>query len=136
MEKLKDLKTNEKLLILKAIIDNAQGAYNTQKEKLIDNIIINGKIQNDYGQFYTQTSTSELTVAEKIAKNKQKIKELQEENKELQTLDNNAIIQQLTYKLVAKPAPNAKDIATNILQDLLLETFDAKRLASKVAKSK
>lgn len=135
----KNLDTNEKMLIIKALVDLAKGIYDDNKIYILNKVSKQDskQIRNDYGLFSIR-NISAKTVNDVIIANNDKIAKLQEENRQLEKLNRISIVEEASTTLVSKTSKLASDIALDLLEDLIAE-FHLKRLeksASKVANRK
>ena len=135
----KNLDTEEKMLIVKALVDLTKGIYDDNKKYILTKVekTTDNEIENDYGRFSTR-NTNAKTVNDVIIANNEKIAKLQEENRQLEKLNRISIVEEASTTLVSKTSKLASDIALDLLEDLIAE-FHSKRLeksASKVANKK
>lgn len=135
----KNLDTEEKMLIVKALVDLTKGIYDDSKKYILIKVekTTDNEIKNDYGRF-SKRNVNAKTVNDVIIANNEKIAKLQEENRQLEKLNRISIVEEASTTLVSKTSKLANDIASDLLEDLIAE-FHSKRLeksASKVANRK
>lgn len=135
----KNLDTEEKMLIVKALVDLTKGIYDDNKKYILTKLekTTDNEIKNDYGRFSIR-NTNVKTVNDVIIANNEKIAKLQEENRQLEKLNRISIVEEASTTLVSKTSKLSNDIALDLLEDLIAE-FHSKRLeksASKVANKK
>lgn len=136
---LKNLKTKDKMLIIKAIVDITKQFYDDNKTSILTQLLKtdNKQFNSDFGLFTTRT-TKGKTAQEVIEANNEKILKLRIENSALEKLDKNAIVEESTTILVSKHSAYADKLALELLEDVINE-FQMKRLeksASKIASKK
>lgn len=130
---LSQANTKDKLLILKAIAKLAEDTYNYYKTDILEEVIATDeKYNSNFGTLNKSVNTSEQTVAEKIAKNELNVAKLQAENAKLKELAQDSIYQELTYKLMSNISVEGITVANNILQDVIIDILQSKKLAKTI----
>lgn len=131
---LKNLSIKDKVLLAKAVADIANDIYKSQNSYILNQIIKDGNYEseNDLGKFWKQTIEAK-SVKEVLSKKKQDLEKLQNEIKDLETQDENAIITETKITLYSKHTEVADEIAKELLQDLIAN-LDSKRLNKAASK--
>jgi len=130
------LGTKEKMLILKAILEMTKTIYKDNTDFILNQVLKaeDFQIKNDFGMFYKKT-TSAKTIEEKIAANKAKIEELQEENEMLSKENPNDIIAEETTTLQSKCSALAEEVAEELLRGIIKD-LQSKRITKSAQKAK
>lgn len=134
------LGTKEKLLILKAVSENAINVYKDNNEFVLNQVMkrIDKKINTKFGTFYKELRKAKtieellLDKYEKLAELQKDIETLESYTDKTQKLDDDKIILKSMYNDLAN------DIAIDLLTDLL-EGLESKRInksKNKIAASK
>lgn len=116
------LDAKEKMLILKAILEEGKKVYSDNTVFVLNQVLKteNKQIENNMGLFYKSQNKAK-TVQDIIDSKNKKIAELKEEVKALNDTyeDKTAIVTYESYDLRSKYNTTAEEIAKEILQDVI-----------------
>lgn len=134
MKDITNLNTKDKMLIIKSVKDLTDKIYKNNTDFILNQVLKSGSYKSNYGQFFTKTISAK-SVQDIIEDTKDKIAKLQEDLRQLEAIeDKTCIVKDVSITLMSKHTSMADNIAIGMLQDIINNDLESKKLAKSTSK--